>query len=144
MSRKLSEEEALQVWRQRNQEPPPYENEEELWKRAGGWLNEILQEVKNLELLQDAIDEERASVLHILVSAHAGFVRQVIVHLIERDRLLQLGAGFDAARNNKLIVPNTSMTILEIDPSLEQPLDHVRVIELLNAEHLDEVKVVDD
>ena len=50
----------------------------------------------------------------ILIASHGGVLRQILLRLVGLDKLREMGATFDAKRKNKLITPNTSLTILDL------------------------------
>ncbi|VEU35614.1 unnamed protein product [Pseudo-nitzschia multistriata] len=49
----------------------------------------------------------------ILITSHGGVLRQILLRLVGVSKLKEMGATFDAKRKNKLITPNTSLTILD-------------------------------
>lgn len=56
------------------------------------------------------------------------------------EQLDKLGANYDAARNHWYIIPNTRVTILEIGPLVDQPLEdlNMKLPKLINANHLEQ------
>jgi broad specificity phosphatase PhoE len=147
-SRSMPEEEILNIWKQYGREPPPYETDEQLWERGREWIQSVLLEVIEIEGLEkvarNGVGADDEIVHHVLVAAHAGLIREILLHLISPAKLVELGARFDANRGNKLIIPNTSVSILEINPFCDRPLEDVKVVDLLNADHLNKVNVYDD
>ena len=172
MSRKISVEDALKVWQERNEEPPAWETDENLWERSRQWILDLLKEIKTLERLLESVQIKPPEVYNVFVASHAGIVRVILLNLIGHDRLVELGAKWDASRyvniflcrfdsllfvltithssrfiytrNNRLVIPNTSLSILELDTGNDRPLENVKVIELTNAKHLGTVNVYDD
>lgn len=164
-SRSMPEEEILGIWKQHGREPPRYESDEELWERGKDWMEHVLREMMEIERLEKTLldndgdgegddDDDNngetkkatTKIYHILVTAHAGLIREILLHLIpNKNQLVQLGAKFDAKRGNKLIIPNTSVSVIEImDPSSKEPFKTVNVVDLLNADHLQKINVYDD
>jgi broad specificity phosphatase PhoE len=144
MPRTMSVEEALKLWQEKNEQPPAWETDEDLWERSREWINDLLQEIKSLERLLESVQEKPPEVYHVLVASHAGIVRVILLNLVGHDRIVELGASWDASRNNRLVIPNASLSILEVDTGNERPLEDVKVIELTNAKHLDTVNMYDD
>jgi broad specificity phosphatase PhoE len=152
-SRNTTVAEALTIWESHGVEPPPYETDEDLWERAKQWILQVLHDAKTTveELGNNNNNNDSNSpppqVYHVLVASHAGIVREVLLHLVAKEQLDELGANYDAARNHRLIIPNTSVTILEMDPLADQPLEraNVNLLELTNANHLEQdVNIYDD
>ena len=142
MLKTISVEKALKVWQERNESPPAWEEDEDLWKRIREWIDELIAEVKKADYM---IESEKASTCYnVFVASHAGIVRTILLYLVGHERLVELGASWDASRNNRLVVPNTSLSILEIDIANEEPLKDVKVIELTNTKHLGAVNIYDD
>ena len=50
----------------------------------------------------------------------------------------------DVSRNNRLVIPNASLSILEVDTGNDRSIEDVKVIELTNAKYLDTVNMYDD
>ena len=180
--RSMGDEEILQIWKERNEQPPVYETDEDLWVRGKAWIVDVLTQIKNIHHLDHSEDvnnkEETRSeekntingaesnppkIYHVLVVAHAGMIRAMITNLIPTEILSEMGAKYDPKRNNRLIVPNTSVTILEFshdgagdddgknehravdeDPYVAQTLSSVKVVELTNAKHLESINIYDD
>ena len=153
-ARSMPEEEILKVWEQYGRDPPPYETDEELWERGRDFILHVLEEVIQVQRLEEqtavATGTTTATittpkVYHVLVAAHAGLIREILLNLISHDKLIELGAKFDPNRGNKLIIPNTSVSIIEIEATTNsRPFDFVKVVDLLNADHLEKVNVYDD
>jgi broad specificity phosphatase PhoE len=144
-SRNTTVADALTIWESHGVAPPPYETDEDLWERAKQWILKVLHDAKMA--VGDLTSAPPPQVYHVMVASHAGVVREVLLHLVAKEQLDELGANYDAARNHRLIIPNTSVTILEMDPLADQPLErsNVNLLELTNANHLEEhVNVYDD
>jgi len=145
-SRSTPLEEAKRIWDQYDQRPPVYETDEDLWIRAKAWVTQLVEQVKTSNQLETQFPSNSASTIHhVLMVAHAGVVRELILRLIPDEKyLISRGARFDEARNHRLIIPNTSVTVLEIDLDSDKPLENVKLIDLTNAQHLAKVNAHDD
>ena len=145
MPRTTSVEEALTLRQENNEQPPPaWETYDDLWVRSREWINALLQEINSLERLLESVQEKPPEVYHVLVASHAGIVRVILLNLVGHDRLVELGASWDVSRNNRLVIPNIPLSILEVDTSNERPLEDVKVIILTNAKHSDTANMYDD
>jgi len=51
---------------------------------------------------------------HVLITSHAGVLREILTRLVGIDKLKVMGAEFDLNRNNHLIIANTLLTILDL------------------------------
>jgi len=51
---------------------------------------------------------------HVLITSHAGVLREILTRLVGIDKLKEMGAEFDLNRNNRLIIANTSLMILDL------------------------------
>jgi broad specificity phosphatase PhoE len=120
----MTYEEAAQIWQSHRGEdmtPPIYETDQDLWNRTKEWLESILQEL--LKQTKQTIESDpqpsqhsqssQSSCYHVLVASHAGIIRVLLQHLFSLDELKARGAQFDASRKDRLIIPNTSVTIVD-------------------------------
>lgn len=144
MPRTISVEDAIEIWRQREEEPPFWETDDDLWNRSSEFIQDLLEEIKTLESLIDSVQGDLPSVYHVFITCHSGIIRILLEKLVGQDRLVRLGASCDANRNNRILIPNTSVSILEIDTGKKQPFEEIEVLDLTNAKHLDSVKLYDD
>lgn len=149
MSRQLTEEQALNIWRSHNLIPPIYETDEDLWQRGSEWLldvwNDLQQQWRQQQHQQqfdtnpNSSNVEGGVVYHVFVSSHAGIIREFLKHLVSKEELQAKGAQWDV--HNTLIIPNTSVTILEFDLVENQDnssfLQTATLLEVANAKHLE-------
>ena len=184
----MNDDEIQDIWKQYGIEPPLYETDEDLWIRGKDWLVDVLQQLQTMIQVEKQFfhtsandqddqdngnpprpeasrEEEQLSsstttTYHVLAVAHSGLIREIILHLIpSKEELIAMDAKFDTKKGkSKLIIPNTSVTILEFEldhggdnknrneneSSTSSLLKHVKLIELTNAKHLDTVNAYDD
>jgi len=142
--------------------PPPWEGNDAIWARARDFFTDVLEETKRVHRLNVQNDSSggaggtagptSAAVYHVLVVSHAGVIRQTLLELIGLPRLKEMGAKFDAKRSNRLVIPNTSVSVVEIECSVDDddqgdevdPLLSAALLDLANAEHLEIVRSYDD
>ena len=173
-ARSMNDDEIINIWKQYGIEPPLHETDEDLWERGKSWLLDVLQQVQTMEQLEEQFTTtataqegsksattttEQPKVFHVLAASHSGLIREIILHLIPNEEyLIKKGAIYDSSKR-KLIIPNTSVTILEFDIGKKEGagdeaslsssissllLQTVKLIELTNAKHLDAINAYDD
>jgi len=123
------------LWRDTHQKddlPPTYESDDDIWDRVKSFLRNLVvdelmtastktkQQLNRNELVQTQTLSSEIPTKHILITSHAGVLRQMLTRLVGVDKLENLGAKFDAKRKNRLIIPNVSLTILELSLRCEQ------------------------
>ena len=189
----MNDDEIQDIWKQYGIEPPLYETDDDLWKRGKDWLIDVLTQIQTMIQLERKFQfttstnndadkknddgnnslppttkQMTTTTYHVLAVAHSGLIREIILHLIpSKDELIAMDAKFDTKKKgkSKLIIPNTSVTILEFElldgnkafinenessesatseSSASSLLQHVKLIELTNAKHLDTVNAYDD
>ena len=123
--RDLSYDECLRQWEVQNigaPAPPPFlESEDDLKQRAVAWYDELLREASQYDSpTSPSLDDScpaSLSVRHVLVVAHAGFIRQLLRHLIGYDRLrAHPRAAFDTTHADpRLHVSNASLSLVDVD-----------------------------
>ncbi len=105
------------LWRETHRAdelPPIFETDDDIWNRVKLFLLDMIQ--NELSTTNDNKNEIR----HILITSHGGVLRQILMRLIGVDELKKMGAEFDKKRKNRLITPNTSMTILDLSVRYSQ------------------------
>jgi len=63
---------------------------------------------------KDDDDDAITITKHVLITSHAGVLREILTRLVGIDKLKEMGAEFDLNRNNRLIIANTSLMILDL------------------------------
>mmetsp|Transcript_23049 Transcript_23049/g.63919 ORF Transcript_23049/g.63919 Transcript_23049/m.63919 type:complete len:386 (+) Transcript_23049:353-1510(+) len=122
---KSNRDETDKLWRDthgRDEVPPKWESDHDIWVRVKDFLAELIEEelALGMTVVSDDHDHDgRASgrdrgPTEILISSHSGVLRQIMMQLVGVDKLQRMGATFDAKRKFKLITPNTSLTILDL------------------------------
>jgi broad specificity phosphatase PhoE len=179
MSKTLTESEALRIWKSHNIEPPPYETDDDMRQRGSEWVLDVIRDLQeevrsstmtslNDKRTPDANNEqeeheETPVIYNVFVTSHAGLIRELVRHLFSPAELEASGAQFDATRNNRLMIPNMSVTIVELEiptnaadddeptttpvgpgERLLQTTTKRRLVQLANANHLDQVIFHDD
>ncbi|CAB9524243.1 Probable phosphoglycerate mutase GpmB [Seminavis robusta] len=89
---------------------PAVESERDAYNRFLNWL---------LEVAGEAVREQGQStknniVLSTLVVSHSAFLRAILTHMFTKQELIQKGATYDANNPTRLLIPNTSVTTLDI------------------------------
>ncbi|CAB9499055.1 Probable phosphoglycerate mutase GpmB [Seminavis robusta] len=88
---------------------PALESERSVYARFLKWL---------LEVAGEAVLERKPSsnhhVLPTLVVSHSAFLRAILTHMFTKQELIQKGANYDAKNSTRLLIPNTSVTTLDI------------------------------
>lgn len=132
---------------------PVMETAEEGWNRIFDWWIEVLLE--QYVLLSERNGEENTDktneqvVRNILVVSHSGLLRVFLQRLLGSDRLAaHPNARYDE-RDGRFVLPNTSLTILEVDTSVvmetrdssnktsqeERLRDAVKIVKLTETQH---------
>jgi len=131
------------IWRDTHcddKQPPLFESDDEIWRRIEKFLSELVTDKelfatslqsnvtnknenanintnKNTTMDTTTIKDDDDTITitkHVLITSHAGVVREILTRLIGIDKLKEMGAKFDLKRNNRLITANTSLTILDL------------------------------
>jgi broad specificity phosphatase PhoE len=117
------------IWRdthEKDELPPIFESDDDIWVRVKEFLSEVVkdnlmarisecrQQTKSVEMIKPATSSNEISSKHILITSHAGVLRQILMRLVGADKLKRMGAVFDAKRKNRLSLPNSSLTILDL------------------------------
>lgn len=138
------------IWRdthRKDELPPIFETDDDIWIRVKPFLTDLIQN----ELSTTADTDIQTK--HILITSHGGVLRQILMRLVGVDKLKKMGAEFDTKRKNRLITPNTSMTILDfLNSNLNGDEDgealpgiQTEMILFANTDHLkDRVRIHDD
>jgi broad specificity phosphatase PhoE len=104
---------------------PPLETEDDVWDRARSFLEGILRDA----VQRDAEDAGgKFSAPNVLAVAHAGFIRQILKHVVGYETLqthpasvfvsdADRGSG-PASVSRRFIIPNASLSVLELEASL--------------------------
>jgi len=113
--------------------PPIFENDDDIWVRVKEFLLEMIEDellsTPNIETWKqmERNDEGKTPMVnnaiptkHILITSHGGVLRQILMRLVGVDKLKKRGAVFDTKRKNRLITPNTSLTILDLSVRCKQ------------------------
>lgn len=145
--RSLDYEEAVRLRQEQGLPVPSFvETNDDVWFRAHEWLNQVLREViSNMSFTND--NEKRT--VEILAFTHAGFIRQILFHLLGDARVrAHPNAKFDPKQETRLLVPNTSVAVIdlvlpssatnqEFVPKEDSDMgDKAQLIEMNWAEHL--------
>lgn len=155
MPRHLSVEDALKVWQSKAMEPPPYETDEMLWKRCLDWMTNVVQEVLRRPGLGGGggWEEDSSSIIacyHVVVSSHAGIIRVILQNLFSKETLTTQGAKYESTHKNRLVIPNTSVSIIELETNergsqdVQTILQTAKLLQLTNTGHLDSIEFHDD
>lgn len=117
------------IWRnthEKDELPPIFESDDDIWIRVKAFLlklieeelsmviNETMQQMKRNDLIKITTASNEIPTRHILITSHGGVLRQMLMRLVGVDKLKKIGAEFDTNRKNRLITPNTSLTILDL------------------------------
>lgn len=98
---------------------PRLETEQEGYERFVQWLYEVVRDAGNEKDRSQspfaALVVSHAALIRALVVSHSGLIRSILVHMFSREDLVAHGAAFGA--DGSLMIPNTSITILDIMPS---------------------------
>ena len=138
------------VWRdthEKDELPPIWESDDDIWIRVKAFLSELVKEESAISRTTQQMESTTAvttaandnendnendnatatdnaiSIIptkKILITAHGGVLRQILMNLVGVDKLKEMGAEFDSKRKSKLITPNTSLTILDLSIRCEQ------------------------
>ena len=135
------------------------ETDEQIWERGQEWILEVIQEAKEVHDLeqqmikayplflhseQDAgVDPNDEAYYTVFVAAHSGLIRELLSNLISPSHKLVMKFDKKTGGNN-LLIPNTSVSVIEMDPYTTKPLENIHVIDFLNVEHLPAVNAHDD
>ncbi len=98
------------IWRETHDEddlPPIFETDDDIWIRVKEFLSDVIRD--ELSNIEDGITTK-----HILITSHGGVLRQILMRLVGVEKLMKMGAEFDTKRKNRLITPNTSLSILDL------------------------------
>lgn len=103
---------------------PLLESEQDGYARFSDWLFELLRdaikEYNNKHRKKEKNASNEPHQLLALVVSHSALIRSVLTSMFSREELDAQGAVFDSPSH--LLVPNTSLTMLEITPNLESSL----------------------
>lgn len=97
------------LWRETHDEddlPPIFETDDDIWIRVKEFLSDVIRD--------ELYSEDEIATKHILVTSHGGVLRQILMRLVGVEKLKKMGAEFDTKRKNRLITPNTSLSILDL------------------------------
>lgn len=146
-SKLWTEEQALQERKRLgfSEEIPMNETHDAGWTRIREWLNCVLQEALDERLFSDLND------FNILVVAHAGILRILLTRLLG-DELLRRHPAVRYERDlGRLLIPNTSVTILDLTPRVtgskidpipfDGPYEYVKIDTLTWAVHNDSIEL---
>lgn len=155
MSKHMRENDAIKIWKSRGVEPPLYETDADLWRRSSDWLASLVEElyleaIKSRQQHESTQCDSQQQLLHVLVSSHAGIIREMLKKLISEEELRANGAKFDASRNDRLIIPNTSVSVIEFEITstavveTKSFLKTGRLLQLAITDHLESIRIHDD
>lgn len=127
---------------------PVMETAEEGWNRIFDWWIEVLEQALSGNGEDSSTADKNEQVQNILVVSHSGLLRVFLQRLIGRDRLAaHPNARYDE-RDGRFVLPNTSLTILEVDTSVvmgirdsskksqeERLRDAVKIVKLTETQH---------
>ena len=83
---------------------PLNETEADGWRRFHSWLSDLVNEIHN--------DGSNLCTYNVLVVSHAGLLREAFIRLLGQERVQSF--PHDDRSPKRLIVPNTSVTILDV------------------------------
>lgn len=133
-------EECVRLRQERGDPIPLLETNEDIWIRAHAWLCDVIKD------LMTEIDDSNDDVYELIAFAHAGFIRQLVLHVIGEERVREHPAAkFDTANEKRLLVPNTSVSVVELTLPRDEavklsqttPYEGAELLELNWAEHLE-------
>jgi broad specificity phosphatase PhoE len=155
----MLEDEAMEERRKRKDTGPVpmLETEDEGWSRAIDWLNDVVKDAALAARLESSLapDQQQSTPPRytVLAVAHAGIYRIFLRRLLGEDRLFaHPDASFDDT-DSRFAIPNTSLTILDVTPRLQEngeavPIDeafeHIDIVQLTGTKHLQEVPVPEE
>lgn len=130
----MDRKESDKIWRDTHgiDEPTPlWESDDDIWIRAKAFLSKLIQDELFLSApaasdTTETAEEAKHATKHVLITSHGGVLRQILMRLVGVDKLLAMGAVFDPKRKNRIITPNTSLTILDLSvwcKDQQQPAD---------------------
>jgi len=91
-------------------DPIPFkETVDEVWERVSEWFWDVIMEAKT--------DSATSQTRSILVVSHSGALRVFLERLLGRNRIASHPNARYDPRDSRLIIPNTSLTILQVDLS---------------------------
>jgi broad specificity phosphatase PhoE len=123
------------IWRDTHEKyelPPIFESDDDIWIRVRAFLLEMIKDelsttdietwkqMKRNDASKTATVNNAIPTKHILITSHGGVLRQILMRLVGVDNLKKIGAVFDTKRKNRLITPNTSLTILDLSVRCKQ------------------------
>ena len=136
----LTYEEALKM-RQQSAEDlgdlPLLESNNDVWNRVSDWLLEAIREAVALR------QHPSSKVYSCLAVTHAGVIRSMCAHLVPRqlpESIDTSDMGQDGATQSHLVVPTTSVTILDFSLR-DSSCDLTDLLDLRSAQELLEIKL---
>jgi broad specificity phosphatase PhoE len=146
----MSENDAMEERRKsKDTEPlPELETEDEGWSRAIDWLNDVVRDAVLAARLESSLapDQQQSTPCYnVLAVAHAGIYRIFLRRLLGEDRLFAHPDATYDPTDNRFAIPNTSLTILDVTPQLQEngeavPIDqafeHVDIVQLTGTGHV--------
>ena len=152
------------IWRdahEKDEQPPLWESDDDIWVRVKAFLSELTKEEESeiisasqqtestIAVIETTNDNDAATTFcstsfiptkKVLITAHGGVLRQILMRLVGVDKLKEMGAEFDTKRKNRLITPNTSLSILDLIIRCEHEQNHANPTE----ENEEEDTCIDD
>jgi len=113
---------------------PLVESEIDGYSRFYEWLFDVVRDAVLEHRRNGSRPEQRQSEKAVLLVSHSALLRSILTNLFPKEVLLKHGATFDSPTH--LVVPNTSLTILDIVPRM----DHESIQSLLNRTLSDKSK----
>lgn len=100
---------------------PLLESEQDAVARFSDWLIELVRdavlEFNDNKTNGDAPTSKSPSIFCTLVVSHSALLRSALMSMFTKEKLIASGATFDSPTH--LVIPNTSLTIVDVTPDLE-------------------------
>ena len=107
--------------------PPIFESDDDIWIRVKKFLLNLIKEelvlttdrgsfpqMNSSDTNSTAMPSNETTMKHVLITSHGGVLRQILMRLVDVDKLKRMGALYDPQRRNRLITPNASLSILDL------------------------------
>lgn len=122
--KRIKYEEALTEYRTEHGDDEPFpllETEEAVWERFRNWMFEVVGDVVRQHRVEcQATPHQTQRVYSVFALSHSGTLRTALKYLVPEQLPASIDLSpqtSDGSTSNHLIVPNTSVTIIDIVPS---------------------------
>jgi len=112
---------------EKDESPPIFETDNDIWIRVKKFLLSLIEDeellrsnrdsmprMESSDMINSSIANKETMTKHILITSHGGVLRQILMRLVDVDKLKRMGALYDPQRKNRLITPNASLSILDL------------------------------